>query len=214
MLQIIPATGALLTAELPKSISAQKPKREGGHARAKKRRGGEHVLWKRLLSAYGEHTRKLSDEELKAFTKSNKLVAPLTRLVFFGHLTPTQGTAGRRYADVMRVYERFHIAGAQRSVRAQNVQASRPGHDQEIQRHIVNGTIKEYEREARRARKDYQRMMKVLGRYADPATGRNIAKDVLDDLVLSDIEPPAQWRTNLGAVLTAIAAEFGGKEGR
>lgn len=204
MLQIA-AAGAYAVADLPKSISAQKPKREGGHSRAKKRRGPENVLWKRVTASF--------DDAVKRFAADPAIVAPLTRLVFFKHLTVRQGMAGRRYADVMRTYERFHVAGAQRSTRAQNLEPMR-GADQEIERRIRNGTIAEYERDARHAKRDYKRMMKVLDRYADPVTGRNVAKDVLDNLCLSDAEPPAQWRSNLGVVLTAIADEFAVKEKR
>jgi hypothetical protein len=189
----------------PNSISAQKPKREGGHSRAQKRRGAENVLWKRVTASF--------DDAVKRFSANPAIVAPLTRLVFFKHLTVRQGMAGRRYADVMRTYERYHVAAANRTPRAQNLEPVR-GRDQEIERHIRNGTMAEYEADARAARRAYKRMMKVLATYADPATGRNIAKDVLDNLCLSDIEPPAQWRGNLAVVLTAIADEFAVMEKR
>lgn len=189
----------------PKSISAQKPKREGGHSRAKKRRGPENVLWKRVTANF--------DEAVKRWAADPAIVAPLTRLVFFKHLTVRQGMAGRRYADVMRDYERYHVAAAQRAPRAQNMEPVR-GADQELQRHHLNGTMKEYEMDARAAKRAYKRMMRVLNTYADPITGRNIAKNVVDDLCLSDIEPPAQWRANLATVLSAIADEFGVMEKR
>ena len=57
-------------------------------------------------------------------------------------------------------------------------------------------------------------MNKVLARFADPITGRNFAKDMLDMLCLSEQEPPSQHRKDLGAVLTALATEFAVKEVR
>jgi ornithine carbamoyltransferase len=54
----------------------------------------------------------------------------------------------------------------------------------------------------------------VLSRYADGVSGRNVAKDVLDELCLSDREPATQYRQNIAAVLQAIADAFGIKERR
>lgn len=206
MLQI---AGASTVTSPIKSISAAKPSRQSGQTRAKARAQRQHrpenVLWKRVTATF--------DAELKRFAKNTALVAPLTRLVFFKHLTVRQGMAGRRYADVMRTYERYHVAAAQRSARAQNMEPVR-GHDQEIEKRILAGTMDEYETDARAARRAYKRMMKVLDKYGDPDSGRNTAKNVLDDLCLSDIEPPAQWRKNIATVLGAIADEFGVMEKR
>lgn len=204
-----------------KSISAVKPSRGSGQTRAKNKRGGENVRWKRLTSTFDEAMRELArvspdqiDAAVKLMAGNQRLAAPITRLVFFKHLTVTQGMAARRYASIVRNFERYHIANATRSARAQDIDKPRAGEDQEIQRHLNRGTIDDYEREAKKARKEYEKSHKVLARYADSVTGRNVAKDVLDDLCLSDIEPPTQYRENIAAVLQALADGFGVKERR
>lgn len=204
-----------------KNISAVKPSRGSGQTRAKNKRGGENVRWKRLTATFDDAMRELVrvppdrlDAAVALMAANQKIAAPITRLVFFKHLTVTQGIAARRYANIVRSFERYHVVNATRSARAQDIDKPRAGDDQEIQRHIHRGTIDDYEREARTARKEYDRAQKVLGRYSDSVTGRNVAKNVLDDLCLSDIEPPTQYRANIAAVLQALASEFGVKERR
>ena len=197
-------------------ISAVKPKRPGGQHYVRLRKsGGHNVRWRRFTDSLAvaiDEAKKLPvdklDQAIATMAACAKMATPISRLVYFGHLTTRQGMAGRRYADIMGTFERYHVDKASRSARAQNVAAERGGEDQEIQRHINRGTIKEYEREAKRSRKEYDRAQKVLSRYADSVTGRNLAKNVLDDLCLSDIEPPTQYRQNVSAVLEALAKEF------
>ena len=154
------------------------------------------------------------DAAVALMAANQKLASPITRLVFFKHLTITQGIAARRYAAIVRNFERYHVVNATRSARAQDIDKPRAGEDQEIQRHIVRGTIDEYEAEAKKARKDYTKVQRVLDRYRHTITGRNEAKNVLDDLCLSDIEPPAQYRQNVAAVLQALADMFNIKDRR
>lgn len=198
-----------------------KPSRGSGQTRAKNKRGGENVRWKRLTSTFDDAMRELArvpvdqiDAAVKLMAANQRIAAPVTRLVFFKHLTVTQGIAARRYAAIVGTFERYHVVNATRSARAQDIDKPRAGDDQEIQRHIVRGTIDEYEREAKKARKEYDKAQKVLDRYRHEITGRNEAKNVLDDLCLSDIEPPSQYRQNIAAVLQALADAFGVKERR
>ncbi len=218
---MLQTTGALKVNSPIKSISAVKPSRGSGQTRAKNKRGGENVRWKRLTHSFDEALRELAkvppdkiDAAVALMAGNQRLAAPITRLVFFKHLTTAQGMAARRYASIVRNFERYHIANATRSARAQDIDKPRAGEDQEIQRHLNRGTIDDYEREAKKARKEYDRAQKVLDRYRHSITGRNEAKNVLDDLCLSDIEPASQYRANIAAVLQALASEFGVKERR
>jgi hypothetical protein len=218
---MLQAAGANTVKKPRNPISAVKPSRGSGQTRAKNRRGGENVRWKRLTASFDDALRELArvppdqiDAAVRLMAGNQRLATPITRLVFFKHLTVTQGIAARRYAGIIRQFERFHVDGARRSAKAQNPEPIRPGEDQEIQRHIFNGTMDEYEADAKRARKEYDRAKKVLDRYADGITGRNEAKNILDDLCLSDIEPPSQYRANIAAVCDALAKEFGVKERR
>lgn len=180
---------------------AVRPYRGSGQQRAKKRRGGENVLWKRVTMNF--------DDAVKQFAANPAIATPLTRLVFFKHLTVTQGMAGRRYADVVRAFERYHMAAGSRTPRSANLEPSRGGEDQELQRHANNGSMEDYLAEAKYAKKQYKKLCKVLDRFVDPITGRNLARDMLDELCLRDIEPPSASRASIGAVLSMMAREFG-----
>lgn len=193
-------TGAAVS-EL-KNISAVKPKREGGHSRAKKRQTGHKIMWRRITAAY--------DDELKKLGANPAMVAPVTRWVLFGHLTKTQGMAGRRYADIVRNFDRYHVNPPGREAKSVNLEPStNRASDTTIEKHLRNGTIAEYEERAAYAKRQYNRLMRLLARYADPISGRNLVKDYLDTLCLADTEPPAETREHLAAVLGAVAKEFG-----
>jgi len=186
-----------------KSISAAKRPNPSGRSIKQRRskRDAANILWRRITAAY--------DEEVARFAKNPALVAPITRWVLFNHLTVTQGMAARRYADIMRNFKRYHTEDRPTSPRSANLEPTRGVEDQELQRRILSGTIEDYEDEARYTKRQYKRVMKVLARFADPISGRNFAKDSLDMLCVEDREPPAEHRKDIGAVLTAIAKEFG-----
>lgn len=191
----------------PKSISAARPKKPGPHARAKERqRGGHNVMWRRITAAYDDHLKKLG--------ANPAMVAPVTRWVLFGHLTRNQGMAARRYADIIRRFEKFFSEGGARSAKSANLEPVRKGEEDVLRRELMNGTIADYEDDARKAKRQYKRLMKVMDRYKDPITGRNFAKDQLDTLCLEEIEPDAQFRANIAGVLSAVATEFGVGEKR
>lgn len=184
-----------------KSISAIKPSRGSGQSRAKKKRGGENVLWKRVTFNF--------DDAIKRFAANPEMASPLTRLVFFKHLTVQQGMAGRRYRDIMTDFERYHVApGMRRVAKSQSFEPSRGGEDQEIVRRINNGTIGDYEADARHAKRMHKRLMKVMDAFKDQISGRNFAKDMVENLVLLDQEPPSDMRSDVGRVLSAVAREF------
>jgi hypothetical protein len=134
--------------------------------------------------------------------------------VFFEHLTTTQGIAGRRYADIMRKFARFHMASGSYSARSANLEPVRGVEDQELERIIRAFKLKEYEAAAKVAKREHKRLMKVLDGFRDPTTGRNYAKDKLDRLCLQDIEPESADRAGIAVVLTLIAKEFGVNEQR
>ncbi len=189
-----------------KSISAVKPSRGSGQTRAKKRRGGENVLWKRVTANF--------DDAVKVFAANPAIGVPLTRLVFFKHLTVSQGMAGRRYASVVRDFEKYHMAAGSRTARSANLEPVRNSEDQTLERHFQNGTMRDYLDEARYAKRQYKKLMKVIDRFADPITGRNYAKDALDNLCVLDQEPAAADRAQIGVILSMIAEAFAVKEKR
>lgn len=196
MLQGVPVTDI-------KSVSAAKPSRGSGQTRQRRqsKRAAANILWRRVTASY--------DEEVAKFAKNPALTSPITRWVLFNHLSPTQGMAGRRYADIVGQFRRFHTEDKSPNPRSANLEPSRGGEDQEIERRIRSASFGDYLDEAKSARKQYKRLMRVLSPYADPLTGRNYVKDALDDLCIADKEPPADFRPGIAAVLTAVAKEFG-----
>jgi hypothetical protein len=187
----------------PSSISAVKRRPSGYQKRRRKDRDAANVLWHRVTANF--------DEAVKRFAANPELGSPVTRLVFFKHLTVQQGMAARRYRDVVRRFEKFYVASSSRTTKSQNLEPA-PGADQEIERHIQNGTLDEYQKRARKAKRQYFKALSLLDRFHDPVTGRNVAKDVLDDLVLNDREPPTAWRGNLAKILQDMADAFGVEE--
>jgi hypothetical protein len=180
--------GAITVNAAIKSVSAVKK-----YPRAKPKRGGETVIWHRYKS--------LDEEALAAYKISRELVSAIGRLMVHNHLTPLQAEAARRVAYIMARFEKYHVEG-RRTARSPSFERAF-GSDQELERlaNEVDG-IKEYEKRAKKARKDYEKLMKVLAPYGSQA------KAVLDDLCCSDIEPPAQYRANIALVLSKVAKAF------
>ena len=130
------------------------------------------------------------------------MCGPVTRWVLFGHLTVTEGMAGRWYGDVMRKFDRYHIGTASRTARAQRYERASPGEDQEIAGREADGGIDNSERQAEKARRNTDRVHVFLRRLPG-------AKEALDSLCVLDIEPPAGQRESVAAVLSLMAKELG-----
>lgn len=191
--------GAIVSKEPRNPISAAKPPKPGPHARAKY--VGANVKWKRITAAYDDHLAKMG--------ANPAMVAPATRWVLFGHLTRTQGMAARRYADIVRRFRRYFSEVQADTARSANLEPVRKPEEDVVQRELMNGTIHEYEDAARKAKRQYKRLMKVMARYVDPVTGRNYAKTHVDMLCLEEQEPEARYREDISNVLGAVAKEFG-----
>jgi hypothetical protein len=127
------------------------------------------------------------------------------RLFFCGELTEAQAAAALRYAEVTARYERYFNHAGRRTAASPAYQRGW-GHDNEIERHEQAQTIKEYEQRASDARKAYARVQKHLPNA--------IARSVMDDLCIHEIEVSPLVRRDVIIVLDRIAAEFGGKDGK
>lgn len=170
------------------------------YPRAKQKRGGENVQWQRIKS--------LDASVLDANRIGRDAASVIGRFLLFKHITPLQAEAARRYAYIMARFEKYSTEGS-RTARSPAFERAY-GKDQELER-LANETdgIATYEKRAKEARKDYDRLIKVMRRFEDKMTGRNVAKNVLDDMCCSDVEPPSHYRENVAVVLSAVAAEFG-----
>lgn len=176
----------------PKSISAQ-------YQRPRNRTGAENVQWQRIKS--------LDAAVLDANRIARDAASVLGRWFLFKHLTPLEAEAGRRYAYIVGRFERHFLQG-RRTARSPSFERAY-GEDQEVERHHQRGTIDDYEASARKAKRHYQKLQKIMAIYEDPLTKRNPLRDAITDMCCSDIEPPAEYRQQIAAVLRHVGHEFG-----
>lgn len=177
----------------PISVSASKksPRR--------RRRGGENVRWHRIKDNAAQLR--------KAHNLTAEVESVISRFVVFKHINEVQADAAYLYSHIMARHDKYFVP-TKRTARSPSYERAF-GEDQEIETRINNGSIDAYERRAREAKKNYLKLIKILEPYADTFTGRNKAKDVLDDLCCADIEPPSEFREAIRAILTIIAKQFG-----
>ena len=177
----------------PKSISAQ-------YQRPRSReRKGEHVEWQRLKS--------LDASVLDAKKISREAASVLGRWLLFKHLTPFEAESGRRYAYIVGRFERHFLQG-RRTARSPSFERAY-GEDQEVERHHQRGTIDDYEASARKAKRHYAKLQKIMAIYEDPLTKRNPLRDAITDMCCSDIEAPPAYREQIAAALRHVGKEFG-----
>lgn len=180
----------------PRSISAKYH-----HPKHRDRRG-ENVEWHRIKALLS-----LDEQVLKSKGISREIGDVIGRWLLFRHLTPFEAEAGRRYAFVMGRFDRFFTEG-RRTARSQSYERAY-GEDQELERRKFENTLDGYEKSARRAKRHYERLQACLAPFADAATGRNFIKDALDQMCCENIEPPAQYRSQIAGVLRLVGKEFG-----
>lgn len=184
-------TGAIVNEQI-KSVSAIKryprAQTKKNHQKARGRR-----IWKTIQNQ--------GDDMVKLGIISKESQSALNRLRLMTHFTDLEYQAGRRYALIVGRFERF-CTDTRRNAKSPSYERGY-GEDQELERHATFGTTADYEDAARDAKKEYEKLMKVIAPYGAQA------KSLLDDLCCSDIEPPADYRSNLAVVLRMVAAGFG-----
>lgn len=174
-----------------KSVSAVRERKDQRPARARHARG--RATWK----AIEQH----GDDLLRLGQIAKETRSAITRFVLFEHLTRLEGEAAKRYAYVVARFEKY-CTDSRRNPKSPSYERAF-GSDQELERRQIEGTIADYETAAKKARREYTKLMNAIGPY-----GKH-TKSVLDDFCLSDIEPSADFRANLAVVLRVIAKKFG-----
>lgn len=143
-------------------------------------------------------------QRLRATSVLQEVGHVVGRLFFSGELTEAQASAALRYAEIVGRYDRyFNHAG--RSTPKSPSYMRGWGHDNEIEQHQKNGTMPDYERRARDARKAYQRLQKHIP--------NDLARSVLDDLCIHETEVSPLIRSDVRVILNLIAIEFGAGRG-
>ena len=167
----------------------------------RKRRGSANVEWHRI--------KRLSMEGavLEAVGISREAASVIGRWLLFGHLTPLQAEAARRYAYIMARFDKYFTEG-RRTAKSPSYERAF-GADQELERRAFDGTLDGYEKSAKKARRHYGKLQDIMSVYADRITLRNPLKEALDQMCCEDIEPPSEYREQIAAALRHIAHEFG-----
>ena len=172
-----------------KSVSAQKK-----YARSKTpKQRNARIAWKRIKD-------NIDDLVLKTGA-SPELGSVISRWVLFGHLTRAEGYAARLYGEIVGSYDRYFLEG-RRGAKSPSYERGTAGAQDTIAKKERDGSIVEYERAARQAKKRYKRVLKVLEHYP-------LAKDKLDEVCVFDQEIAAEFRPHLKIVLRKLGQEFG-----
>lgn len=58
------------------------------------------------------------DERVKIIASGRRIMVPVTQLVYFRTPAVTQGVTARIYADIIREFERYHMAAGSRTARS------------------------------------------------------------------------------------------------
>lgn len=154
-----------------------------------------NIQWRRLKDNF--------DEVVARTTKSPEMGSVITRWVLFGHLTKGQGYAARLVGEIVGRHERMWNAhNLPRTSGSPSFQRGTAGAMDDIARAEREGTIEDFERKAKRAKKRYTRLMAMLDKYPG-------AQEVLFKVCVFDEEIAADMRGNLASLLTTIGMEFG-----
>lgn len=167
------------------------------YPRAKTKRNLAKARGRQIWKAIQNH----GDDLVKLGIIAKETTSALGRLRIMTHLTDLEFEAGRRYSMILARFERF-CTDTRRNAKSPSYERGF-GADQELEHHEIMGTTADYEDAAKAAKKEYEKLMKILGPYGSQA------KSLLDDLCCSDIEPPPNTRENVAVVLRMVAKGFG-----
>lgn len=188
MLQMTGATK--MNAPPIKSVSAVKKYDRSKTPKQRNARTG----WKRI-----QH----NIDDLVAKTAANpELGSVISRWVLFGHLTRGEGMAARLYGEIVGEFERFFMDGVKRNAQSPSYQRGTAGAQDIIAKKERLGTIADYERAAKRAKKRYKRLEKALLPYPG-------ATNILNDLCLHDAEVATEYRPHVKIMLRKVGEAFG-----
>jgi len=141
--------------------------------------------------------------------RSEKFGTELARHHEGGNLTEVLALAGHHYAVLVRRYDRFfglkrrHIPGIAFDGGSIAYDGGIDVQEGEVQRHEREGTINEYERRAKRIKKEWERAQNALANKG--------VREVVDRVCIYDQPIPFGQRPVLAAALERLARVFGFK---
>lgn len=157
-------------------------------------KGAAGVKWHRIRDNWAD---------LERIGINPDLGTVIGRMYLFGILSARQASAARLYAEVTGRYDRYHVsedALQRRTAPSPAYQRGSRGRHDEIAQHQFNGTIKEYERQARRARRAYSKL--------DACLPNDTARQALDEIAIHEREVNSAIHDDICKVLNRIADKF------
>jgi hypothetical protein len=138
--------------------------------------------------------------DLKRLGVNEDFGSAVGKLFMFEYITAREATAGRIYAQTAARYDRFN--GIQRHAKSPAYARASRGMDDTVDKVERQGTTQQYEKSARRAKKNW---LKIAQGIPSPT-----AHKLLDEVCIYDIYPTDdQSRKDIKSLLSMVAAKFG-----
>lgn len=154
-------------------------------------RPGARTLWRRLTD---------NREAMLQLGGHAGWATVLGRLLMTGAITQSQYWAGERFAELAGRFDRFE-PHARRTVGSPSYERGR-GREDEVERRSQDGTLRSYERAAKKARKNWLRAQGCL-----PDAGR----DMVENVAIFGQELLDAHHRDFAAMLTLLVDHFGFK---
>jgi hypothetical protein len=158
--------------------------------------GNPGTLWRRLRGARDNW------EEMERIGANPDLGTIPGKLFLYKVITATQASALRLAGEVVGRYDRFYNEPAlKREVASPSYQRGSRGENGEIEQRIKNGTIEQYERMARRAKKAFVKLNSCF-----PTED---SRKMVELIAIEDREIDSCFHKDLRVVLDKIIQKFG-----
>jgi len=160
-------------------------------AESQPRHAGHHTLWRRHRDNW--------DGMIKQ-GHNPMWGTVIGKLYLDGHITEFEASAARLFSELAGRYDRY-FGTTRRTVPSPAYQSGLGGRDDEVERHEKQGTTKEYERRANKARKAWEKINRSIPNAH--------ARDVIEEVCLYDREINSACHADLKILLGDIAKRFG-----
>jgi hypothetical protein len=153
--------------------------------------GNPGTKWRRIRDNW---------EDLKKIGMNPDLGTMVGKLFLFEIISARQASAARLYAEVIGRHDRFH-GTIRRTVASPAYERGARGQDDEIEKRIKSGTILQFERMAKRAKKAWNKLQACIP--------NDRARCIVEDICLFDKEIDSIYHDDLVKILDRVADKFG-----
>jgi hypothetical protein len=139
-------------------------------------------------------------EELRLLGYNEDFGSAVGKLYMFEHITAREATAGRIYAQTAARYDRFN--GLMRQAKSPAYARASRGTDDTVDKIERTGNIHQYEKAARRAKKNWMKIVQGIPNAR--------SQKLLDEVCIYDIYPIDEVsRRDVKTLLGMVATKFG-----